>query len=293
MFSKDPISMTLAQGALRSIALLEPNFVMPDIIERAYGGLEVVNETHRTTAVLSTLAGVAVPLVSEKVWLGGQKHILPLLELSLPGIDLVCPFLRPMFHTPPDSGIQNDPTKTVCATMFITAIVQAGIKIGDLTHHVGLALASDAPGDEMMAVDEEDIPIPEGTEPGGPMLSREEERALVRDSTAGFAGTIFQRGFGTSLKLFCADWVVSLFRRVFSLFENLPEEGGKRNTVPKQEELVLKSVKAMLDIICLHLSDQLFDLVLKIVFDYAATNARSNSVRVGGRGLRLYSLADR
>jgi len=75
--------------------------------------------------------------------------------------------------------------------------------------------------------------------------------------------------------------VVSLFRRVFSLFENLPEEGGKRNTVPKQEELVLKSVKSMLDIICLHLSDQLFDLVLKIVFDYAVTNARSNSVRVG------------
>lgn len=78
--------------------------------------------------------------------------------------------------------------------------------------------------------------------------------------------------------------MVSLFRRVFSLFENLPEEGGKRNTVPKQEELVLKSIKAMLDIICLHLSDQLFDLVLKIVFDYATTNARSNSVRVGGRG---------
>lgn len=77
--------------------------------------------------------------------------------------------------------------------------------------------------------------------------------------------------------------MVSLFRRVFSLFENLPEEGGKRNTVPRQEEVVLKSVKSMLDIVCLHLSDQLFDLVLKIVFDYAVTNARSNSVRVGCR----------
>ena len=84
--------------------------------------------------------------------------------------------------------------------------------------------------------------------------------------------------------------MVSLFRRVFSLFENLPEEGGKRNTVPKQEELVLKSVKAMLDIVCLHLSDQLFDLVLRIVFDYATTNARSNSVRVGSPGV-LYTLS--
>lgn len=90
--------MSLAQGVLRSIALLEPNLVMPDIIERAYGGLEVINETHRTTAVLSTLSGVVLPLISEKVWLGGQKHVLPLLELSLPGIDLVC-FLPSKFPT--------------------------------------------------------------------------------------------------------------------------------------------------------------------------------------------------
>ena len=107
-----------------------------------------------------------------------------------------------MFHIAPDFGVQNDPAKTVCAAMFITAIVQAGIKIGDLTHHTGLALASDAPGDEMMAVDEENITIPEGTEPGGPTLSREEERALVRDSTAGFAGTLLQRRLRTSLNVF-------------------------------------------------------------------------------------------
>ena len=52
----------------------------------------------------------------------------------------------------------------------------------------------------MMATDEEVITIPEGTEPGGIALSREEERALARDSTAGFAGTVFQRGLGTFLK---------------------------------------------------------------------------------------------
>ena len=98
--------MSLAHGMLRSIALLEPNLVMPDIIERAYGGLEVVNETHRTTAVLSTLSGVVLPLVSEKVWLGGQKHILPLLELSIPGIDLVC-FFPPSYV--PHSSLKQIP----------------------------------------------------------------------------------------------------------------------------------------------------------------------------------------
>src|ERR1700753_2090351 len=117
--------------------------------------------------------------------------------------------------------------------MFITAIVKAGIKIGDIAHHAGLALASDAPGDEMMAIDQEDITIPDGTEPGGHRLSREEERALVRDSTAGFAGTKLQTKSELT-KHFSLDWVTSLFRRVFSLFENFPEEGGKRNTVPRQ-----------------------------------------------------------
>lgn len=89
MFSKDPISITFAQGALRIMAVLEPSLIMPEILERAYGGLEAINETHRTTAVLSTLSGVALSLVSDSMWLGGQKHILPLLELCLPGIDLV------------------------------------------------------------------------------------------------------------------------------------------------------------------------------------------------------------
>jgi proteasome activator subunit 4 len=77
-----------------------------------------------------------------------------------------------------------------------------------------------------------------------------------------------------------ADWVTTLFRRVFALLENLPEEGGKRNSVPQQEEGVIRSVKSTLDIVCLHLSDSLFDLVLKLVFDYATTNAKSNAVKV-------------
>lgn len=89
LFGKDPISIGLAQGALRSIATLEPGLIMPQILERAYSGLEVVNETHRTTAVLSMLVGIAHPLATEKIWLGGQRHLVPLLDLCLPGIDLV------------------------------------------------------------------------------------------------------------------------------------------------------------------------------------------------------------
>lgn len=49
------------------------------------------------------------------------------------------------------------------------------------------------------------------------------------------------------------------------------------------EENVLRSIKNAMDVICLHLSEQLFDLVLKLVYDYATTNAKSNSVRAFGQ----------
>jgi predicted ferric reductase len=88
-FAKDPTAAAHAHVSLRFLASLEPAIIMPEVLARAYSGLEVVNETHRTTAVLSLLNTVAHPLVSEKNWLGGQKHILELLELSVPGLDLV------------------------------------------------------------------------------------------------------------------------------------------------------------------------------------------------------------
>jgi len=165
--------------------------------------------------------------------------------------------------------------------MFIVAVVQH-IKIGDLSQS-GMSFSGDEPG-EMMDVDKTDH-LPEGTEIGSQsQLSRAEERSLVRDSTAGFAGTAYIHSLTAFWPTFYTDWVVSLFHRVLALFENLPEEGGRKNTTGgKQEESVLKSIKGMLDVICLHLSDPLFDLVLNLVFDYAMMNAKSNAVRAFGQ----------
>ncbi|KAG5350853.1 hypothetical protein C0989_009023 [Termitomyces sp. Mn162] len=225
MFSKDRTSASYAQSSLRVMAILEPGMVMPELLERAYGGLEIVNETHRTTAVLNMLAGVALPLVSES-------------------IDL------------------NDPSKTMCTTMFIVSVVQH-IKLGDLTRFPsGISYSHDT--DVIM---ENEYDIGQGVDTAIPALSQEETRSLVRDTTASFA-----------------DWVTSLVRRILALYENLPEEGGRRNTTGgKQEEGVLKSIKAMMDVVCLHLSDELFDLVLNLLYDYATTNAKSNAVAAFGQ----------
>jgi proteasome activator subunit 4 len=166
MFDKDPISMGYTQAAIRCLATLEPSLIMPELLDRAYSGLEAINETHRTTAVLGMMSTISRPLVSERLWIAGQKHAVALLESALPGIDL------------------NDPTKTICSTTFVLSVVQF-MKIGDLSGFQGESI----PGDTM-DVDEEVVPFPEGTEPEGPTLSREEERLLTRDSTASFAGEL-------------------------------------------------------------------------------------------------------
>ncbi|KZS93077.1 ARM repeat-containing protein [Sistotremastrum niveocremeum HHB9708] len=243
VFSKDPFATAFSQQCLRSLAILEPNIVMPHIIERAIGGLEVVNETHRTTAVLGLLSAVSLPLVSEQMWFGGQKHLLGLLDLALPGIDM------------------NDPGKTIMTAMFIMATM-AHVKLGQVTP------ATHSLPDDVAAMDE-DVPPEETGDllPDTPTLSRDEERALVRDATSEFEG-----------------WVTGFFRQIFKLFENLPEEGGRSNkTGGKQEEAALSTIKTALDVVCLHLSDQIFDSVLRLTYEYARSNARANSVRAFGQ----------
>ena len=81
---------------------------------------------------------------------------------------------------------QNDPTKTIYATMFIVGAVQH-VKIGDLSaHQGGVAFTGDSTEDRM-DVDEGVDRMPEdlGNEN---LLDRDEERSLTRDSTSGFAG---------------------------------------------------------------------------------------------------------
>jgi proteasome activator subunit 4 len=86
--------------------------------------------------------------------------------------------------------------------MFIVSVVQH-IKIGDLSQS-GLSFAGDGvPGDDMMDVDDVDH-LPDGTEVGDePRLSRSEERSLVRDSTASFAGGLII--YKTDLATYCRD----------------------------------------------------------------------------------------
>lgn len=109
MFSTDSDIVSSIQSALKSMTVMEPDLIVPPIIERAVPALEALVEvgdalcqhfctrlihrptfqTQRTIAVIKALGAISVGLVSRDLYYGGAKHLLQILELLLPGIDLV------------------------------------------------------------------------------------------------------------------------------------------------------------------------------------------------------------
>lgn len=71
----------------------------------------------------------------------------------------------------------------MCTTMFIVSVVQH-IKLGDLTKFSsGISYSNDT-----NAIMENDFDERQATDTDVPLLSKEESRSIVRDTTASFAG---------------------------------------------------------------------------------------------------------
>jgi proteasome activator subunit 4 len=70
--------------------------------------------------------------------------------------------------------------------MFIVSVLQH-IRLGDLsTSQSGVPLTEDIPNDDLMQVD--NASFPQGLENGTGSFNITDERAIVRESTSGFAG---------------------------------------------------------------------------------------------------------
>ncbi|KAF9568562.1 hypothetical protein CPC08DRAFT_679680 [Agrocybe pediades] len=250
MFSQDQTTVSNIQSCLKSMSVMEPDLILPPILERAIPSLEALVETQRTMAVIKALGAVAPAIVSRDVYYAGAKYLVPILELLIPGIDL------------------NDPAKTLCTTAFLVEISQY-IQIGDLTvYHDSQSAQMDTEpviktnGNRAaipsFSLDDLDTNYTE-TEP---RLTDAEEDIRLKDSTGSFP-----------------DWITSFIRRVIQLLENLPEEGPDGNSGGSSEIQVVDAVAGACSQICVHLSEPLYDLVLNMVYDYASTNVRSNAVR--------------
>ncbi|KAF9586315.1 hypothetical protein BGW38_007062 [Lunasporangiospora selenospora] len=114
MFSKDQRAVAQTLITLRHLAWIAPKLIIPGVLERAYPSLESLTETHRTTSVISALGSLAVPMLNRDHYPQGGKHLSPLLQLTIPGIDL------------------NDPAKTWYTLLFVTSMIST-VPIKDLT----------------------------------------------------------------------------------------------------------------------------------------------------------------
>ncbi|KAG1668701.1 Proteasome activator complex subunit 4 [Nymphon striatum] len=86
MFSK--LGSCDAATTFRYLAKVRPELVIPALLERLYPALETLTEPHRLTATLSCIISVGQDLVKGgKNYPEGPSHIVPLLLMSLPGID--------------------------------------------------------------------------------------------------------------------------------------------------------------------------------------------------------------
>ncbi|KAK3093564.1 hypothetical protein FSP39_017345 [Pinctada imbricata] len=74
--------------ALRYLSNMRPEIVVPDLLEKMYPAMENLTEPHRLIACMICVVSVARPMLTAGRWYPeGRSHILPLLNLSLPGID--------------------------------------------------------------------------------------------------------------------------------------------------------------------------------------------------------------
>ncbi|KIY51373.1 hypothetical protein FISHEDRAFT_37518 [Fistulina hepatica ATCC 64428] len=240
LFSPQDAAVANVTACLKSMSVMEPDLILQPILDRAIPALEALEE--RTTAMIKALGAVVPALVSRQIYYPGARHLVLILQLLIPGIDL------------------NDPGKTNCTVGFLMDIFSS-IKIGDL--RTGDNAMPQAMDTELAIPEDRSLQMPFiDLEDFDPRLSDEEEDALLKESTGDFA-----------------DWVANFIRRVIQLLENLPEENDHGSGEGTVETQLVYAVIGACSQICIHLSEPLYDLVLNLIFDYASNNVRPNAVR--------------
>lgn len=219
MFSKDRKGQSNARLALRSLAALRPDLIVPDILQRSISSLEALETTARTKAILTTLVDLAPVILSREVYPAGAKHLPSLLALCLPGID------------------PNDSSKTISTAMLFFTVC-LGIKVDDLTHpdYDDLRVKAEGSVSELVALVETDESGTPSDKPPTADASEEQKKAYrlahdrwVREATADLE-----------------PWAIEFLRRILSVFESLADETATGAEVSWRD----KSENQLVNVLC-------------------------------------------
>lgn len=145
----------------------------------------------------------------------------------------------------------NDASKAMSSLLFVTYTVM-NIRLGDVEHDGGITAAQWG------------MPEEQGMDQDGE-INIEQENALAKASTAGIE-----------------EWVANFFRRLFTILENLPEEHRGKGSSRNVENNLVMVVHLAADVVCSALSDELYDMTLKLVVEFAVDNVSANSLKAIG-----------
>ena len=195
IYAKSSTAMSYSLSTLQTLAVLEPDLILPGALQRIYPSMQGLVEVHRTISSLRSLQVLSRTMIRTK---GYRCHITALLGLALPGIDA------------------NDLEKTLYTLSFF-ANVCYNIPFADLSKGredvEGNMLAMQWIGGEMEKMEQEGATI----ELNYAALDEREEEMILASSTAGFG-----------------EFVTSFLGRVFTLLENLPDATRIRSGSPEE-----------------------------------------------------------
>lgn len=184
---------------------------------------------------------MSLPLLSRDHYPSGGKHLLPLLHLTLPGIDM------------------NDPIKTVASLMFIVNAIIT-VPIIDLTDNELTQYQNNVSAQNHSIYDNfnDDSMLEEDN------LPKEIEDNSCRLTTGEFE-----------------EWVAQFLRRIFTVFENLPQHDRKKQGGDMEHGLTQMVLYAC-ETVFGQLGDKMYDIALKLVVDFATSQVVPNAVRAMG-----------
>ena len=233
IFAKSGTAISHSLFALQYLSSLEPNLILPGILQRIYPALQNSVEVHRTNSALRALQVLTKTLANQ---FGYRCHITSLLGLALPGID------------------PNDLQKTIYTLLFIQA-VSYNVPLHNLGkgpdgEDLGNSWALTFITNEVQRLDEvgPNVEINYAEE-----LSVEDEEKYLRSSTVDMN-----------------EFVVSLLERVFTLLKNLPDASRVRSGSP--EENVINTLPATFTPFLASLSPEIFDVALNKMADFVMSN---------------------
>lgn len=258
IYSKSGTAMNYSLSTLQSLAFLEPKLILPGALQRIYPAMQGLVEVHRTISSIRALQMLSKIIAQTK---GFRCHLTTLLGLALPGVD------------------PNDLDKTMHSLAFIQSVCYI-IPLVDLNNEPLKSKANGNAGGADDGYDEEEQTLARhdsslGTavaqqwvasqvdrfEQEGTMveldydqeLTDEEEAAILKSSTAGFA-----------------EFLTSFIGRVFTLLQNLPDAARVKSGSP--EENVVNTLPATFSPLLAALSPDLYDIALEHVAKFVTNH---------------------